>query len=172
MLSSNSGLNFRHFIDQKADQLDNLPGKIIESQHASTTKTDYSSASSVNWRRFKPIADSVTKWDIEAEPDFPTDTNELEGLQMILNGIAREDQNKILVTADVCPHLNINVLLQDRRLKFSSKKQSFQSHRYHLKGKDDLSIIIIEIDSKIKRASIEIKTMATMNHESWQQKFS
>ncbi|CAG8597415.1 5377_t:CDS:2, partial [Paraglomus occultum] len=41
---------------------------------------------------------------------------------------------------------------------------------YHLKGKDDLPII--EIDSKIKRASIEIKTMATMNNEAWQRKFS
>jgi len=43
-------------------------------------------------------------------------TNEIKG-RIMFNGIAREDQNEILVTADVCPHLN--VLLQDRKLKFT-----------------------------------------------------
>jgi len=54
-------------------------------------------------------------------------------------------------------------------MKFSSKKQGYQSSRYHLKGKDDLSII--EKVSKIKRVSVEVKTMTSMANEEWKQKF-
>ena len=134
-------------------KFDQLPTQVIEGLCKPTPKSSYSHASGASWKKFKTVIDSVAKWDIESEPDFPAITEQIKKFtdqiknQIKFNSIGREDQNEILVTADIFPHFNV-ILNDDEQLKFSSKKQGYQSSRYHLKGKDDLSII--EKVSKIK----------------------
>ena len=113
-------------------KFDQLPTQVIEGLCKPTPKSSYSHASGASWEKFKTVIDSVAKWDIESEPDFPAITEQIKKFtdqinnQIKFNSIGREDQNEILVTADVFPNsLSRSLFILSKKLKRDDSRVTF-----------------------------------------------